>query len=73
MRRTIITIWARRIRSVFIKLFGNPSAKVIAEQELIDAKRYLLLNQSAAEYHTQMNVFYQNTITRLEKYLKEDT
>jgi len=72
MRRTIITIWARRIRSVFIKLFGNPSAKVIAEQELIDAKRYLLLNQSAAEYHTQMNVFYQNTIIRLEKYLKEN-
>jgi hypothetical protein len=53
-------------------LFGNPSAKVIAEQELIDAKRYLLLNQSAAEYHTQMNVFYQNTIIRLEKYLKEN-
>jgi hypothetical protein len=73
MRRTIITIWARRIRGAFVKLFGNPSARVIAEQELIDAKRYLLLNQSAAEYHTQMNVFYQNTITRLEKYLKEDT
>jgi hypothetical protein len=73
MRRTIITIWTRRIRSAFVKLFGNPSARVIAEQELIDAKRYLLLNQSAAEYHTQMNVFYQNTITRLEKYLKEDT
>ncbi len=73
MRRTIMIIWARRIRSTFVKLFGNPSARVIAEQELIDAKRYLLLNQSAAEYHTQMNVFYQNTITRLEKYLKEDT
>lgn len=73
MRRTIMIIWARRIRSTFVKLFGNPSARVIAEQELVDAKRYLLLNQSAAEYHTQMNVFYQNTITRLEKYLKEDT
>lgn len=71
MRRTIIIIWARRIRSMFVKMFGNPSARVIAEQELADARRYLLLNQSAAEYHTQMNVFYQNTITRLEKYLKE--
>ncbi len=71
MVRTITVIWARRIRSLFIKLFGNPSARVIAEQELADARRYLLLNQSAAEYHTQMNVFYQNTILRLEKYLKE--
>lgn len=72
MRRTIIKIWAARIHNAFLKLFGNPSARIIAEQELIDAKRYLLLNQSLAEYHVQMNVFYQNTITRLEKYLKEN-
>lgn len=72
MVRTITIIWLRRVRNLFVKLFGNPSARVIAEQELIDARRYLLLNQSAAEYHTQMNVFYQNTITRLEKYLKEN-
>ena len=72
MKSTIIKTVAHNIRKGFSKILGNPTARVIATQELADAQRYLLLNQSKAEYYTQMNVFYRNTITRLEKYLKED-
>lgn len=69
MRLVAIANLFRQSKSVLTKIFANPSAYVLAEQELHDARRYLLMNQSAADYHQQMTVFYQNTIDRLEKYI----
>jgi hypothetical protein len=69
MRLVAVANLLKQSKSVLTKIFANPSAYVLAEQELYDARRYLLMNQSAADYHLQMTVFYQNSIDRLEKYL----
>ena len=53
-------------------LFRAPPAKVLAAQELEDAKRQLLKQQAAAEYHAQMSAYFSQTIARLQAYLAEE-
>ena len=72
MKTRIVMDVANSVKSTIINLWIRPSAKVMAQQELDDARRFLLLNQSLAEYHTQMNVYYQKSITRLENFLREE-
>jgi hypothetical protein len=72
MKTRIAMDVANSVKSTIINLWIKPSARVMAQQELDDARRFLLLNQSLAEYHTQMNVYYQKSITRLENFLRED-
>jgi hypothetical protein len=72
MKRRIVIDVANSIKNTIINLWVKPSAKTMAQHELDDARRFLLLNQSLAEYHTQMNVYYQKSITRLENFLRED-
>jgi len=52
-------------------LFCVPTPRKIAQRKLDDARRRLLENQAAAEYHKQMNVYYQNVILQLEDFLRE--
>ncbi len=72
MKTRIVIDVAKSIKGTIINLWVKPSAKVMAQHELDDARRFLLLNQSLAEYHTQMNVYYQKSITRLENFLREE-
>ena len=69
MRLIVLANLFKQSKSTLTKIFSSPTAHALAQQELHDARRYLLMNQSAADYHQQMTVFYQNSITRLEKYL----
>lgn len=57
------------LKRAFYTLWDDPTAKMIARRELEEAKRSLLSNQTAAEYHAQMNVVYRNKIKRLEEFL----
>jgi hypothetical protein len=54
------------------QLFRKPTAKEMAARALEDARRHLLTEQSAAEYHSKMAEYYKGVATRLDKYLKED-
>lgn len=60
------------LKRAFFNLWHTPSARVLATQELEEARRQYLRNQTLAEYHAQMNLMYKNTIARLEKYLREE-
>lgn len=52
--------------------FRKPTAKEIAARDLEDARRALLRELSAAEYHAKMAEFYRNVETRLTLFLKEE-
>jgi len=60
------------LKRAFSNLWHRPSARALAIQELEDARRQYLRNQTLAEYHAQMNLMYKNTIARLEKFLREE-
>lgn len=60
------------IANTFMQVWHTPSARMLAMQELEDARRQYLRNQTLAEYHAQMNLMYKNTIARLERYLQEE-
>ena len=55
-----------------IDSFRKPSASVIAERDLEEAKRLLLKEQSATEYHQQMAAYYKAVIARLTTYTKSE-
>mgnify|MGYP000337787929 CR=1 FL=1 len=55
----------------FIETFRRPSAEVIAQRELEDAKRELLSAQSAAEYAKNMANYHKERIVRITKMLSE--
>jgi len=56
---------------VILNALRKPSAQTIAAQELEEAKRDLLLAQSAAEYATQISQYHLARIKRLSEYTKE--
>ena len=60
------------IMTKLTNLFRAPPAKVLAAQELEDAKRQLLKQQASAEYHTQMSAYLTQVIERLQAYLAEE-
>lgn len=45
-----------------------PSATQMAERDLADAQRQLLIHQDASEYHDAMVVYLETKIERLETY-----
>ena len=54
----------------FIKrLFKRPSAEVIAQEALEEARRSYLNAKASAEYHAKMAEYYIVVIDRLTKYL----
>ncbi len=57
----------------FLKnLYRKPSARMLAQQELEEAKRCLLEHHSATEYHTSMVTYYMTKIDRLKAYVKDE-
>ena len=56
----------------FISTFRKPSATLLAQRELEDAKRELLLAQSAAEYSSRLSAYHIDRIKRLTTYLRDD-
>lgn len=52
--------------------FRKPNANEIAVRDLEDAKRALLREQAAAEYHAKMADYYDGIIHRLTNYLKDN-
>jgi|NOAtaT_7_FD_contig_21_9113525_length_259_multi_4_in_0_out_0_1 hypothetical protein len=51
-------------------LFVKPTAQTIAQRQLEDAQRQLLVYQSQTEYSQQMVKYYQTAITRLSAYVR---
>lgn len=51
--------------------FRKPSVKVLAQQELEDAQRQLLVAQSAYEYARTMAAYHEARIKRLTQYLEK--
>lgn len=52
------------------QLFTKPSAEVIAQQELDDARRELLQAQSTRELYESYVTYHQQRITRLRAFLE---
>lgn len=52
--------------------FKKPTPKQIAQRDLEDAERQLLLSQSQAEYHNKMSEYYFGIVNRLTKYVNEN-
>lgn len=50
-------------------LFQKPSAAAMAQSELDDARRELLQAQSAKDYATQMVLYHESRIRRLDAFL----
>ena len=59
-------IYARLLR-----LLKTPTAVEIAARELEEARRQLLMSQSAAEYATRISAYHLDRIKRLSSYLVE--
>jgi len=53
----------------FKKLTKRPSAEVLAQESLEEARRCYLTSKAAAEYHAKMAEYYLNVEDRLTKYL----
>jgi hypothetical protein len=53
----------------FKKLTKRPSAEVLAQESLEEARRCYLTSKAAAEYHGKMAEYYLNVEDRLTKYL----
>ena len=53
-----------------IQTFRKPSAEIIAQAELEEARRQLLAAQSGAEFAAQMVTYHAKRIDRLQKYLQ---
>lgn len=53
-------------------MLRKPTAKEIAARDLEDARRALLRELSAAEYHARMSEYYRGVEKRLSTYLKEE-
>ena len=55
----------------FIQTFRKPSAEVLAQIELDEAKRQLLQAQSGAEYAKSLCSYHAQRIARLTAYLQQ--
>jgi hypothetical protein len=53
------------------KYFHTPSAETLAQQELEEARRELLITRSSAEYAARMVDYHTGRIKRLNLYLEE--
>jgi hypothetical protein len=53
----------------FKKLTKRPSAEVLAQESLEEARRCYLTSKAAAEYHGKMAEYYLAVEDRLTKYL----
>lgn len=51
------------------QLYTKPPAMTLAVVELEEAKRQLLLQRSAAEYHAKLAQYYEDKIERLKTYV----
>jgi len=51
------------------RMFTTPTADQLAQREYDDARRELLLSQSAAEYHQSMIEFHIKRLLRLKEIL----
>lgn len=54
-----------------LETFRKPSAKVLAQAELEEAQRQLLIAQSSAEYAARLSAYHLDRIKRLTTYLKD--
>jgi hypothetical protein len=50
----------------------KPSPKDMAQKDLEESRRQILVHQSAAKYHSKMTEYYQDTIIRLASYLSKE-
>lgn len=57
------------MKSWLINLFRAPSVVVVAQRELEDAQRELLMAQSASDYSRRMCEYQSDRIRRLGSYL----
>lgn len=53
-------------------LFKKPSAKSIAQVDLEEAERQVLIHSASANYHAKMAEYYKETVKRLSEYVKEE-
>ena len=54
-----------------INVFKKPSAKSIAQMDLEEAERQVLIHSASAGYHAKMADYYKETVQRLAAYIKE--
>lgn len=54
-------------------LFKKPSARSIAQIDLEEAERQVLIHSASANYHAKMADYYKETVQRLAEYIKEPT
>ena len=52
-----------------LRMLKTPTAVEIAARELEEARRQLLMSQSAAEYAIRISAYHQDRIKRLAAYL----
>lgn len=52
-------------------LSKKASPRELAERDLEEARRQILIHQASAKYHTKMTEYYQDTITRLTSHLEK--
>ncbi len=62
-----------QIMKALSNIFTPPSAESLAQLELEEAKRELLVAQSATEYSNRMAAYPQDRLKRLTSYLKDST
>lgn len=55
------------------KLWSLPEAIVLAKKELEQAERECLASQAATEYHASLVTYHKSRITRLKKYLQDNS
>ena len=54
----------------FFNLFRKPSALSIAQTNLEEYERQLLVQEASAAYHEKLAAYYREGITRLKKQIK---
>ena len=54
------------------RLFKTPDAVTLASRDLEEAKRQLLVTQSAAEHSAKMVEYYQGVVNRLSNYVQSE-
>jgi hypothetical protein len=59
--------------SKFRNLFKKPSAAVIAQESMEEAQRQYLDNKAKAEYYAKLADYYEQTTSRLQRYIKDST
>lgn len=55
-----------------LNIFKKPSAKSIAQVDLEEAERQVLVHRASANYHIKMAEYYAETVKRLSDYVKEE-